>query len=117
MGSIAYQKNKESIRRYRDLHRDELLDYLQRYNLNRTYGISREELEEMIDEQDGRCLICGVELLLGGHDNNSSCIDHDHETGKIRGILCRTCNRGIGLLKDNVNVLRRAADYIERNKE
>jgi len=74
-----------------------------------------DEFEEMIDEQDGKCAICETELLIDGWlENNAPVVDHNHITGIIRGILCRTCNRGIGLLKDNLNVMKKAVSYLER---
>lgn len=73
------------------------------------YGISREEYDFLLTEQDGRCKICfekvGEELR----------VDHDHETGKIRALLCAKCNSGIGLLKEDPDVLRLAAQYIEKH--
>lgn len=45
------------------------------------------------------------------------CIDHDHKTGKIRGLLCGFCNKAIGLLKENINILRNAIHYLEKKDE
>lgn len=63
------------------------------------------------EDQDYKCAICGI------HEENvtkSLAIDHDHTTGLVRGYLCNNCNRGIGLLKDDPNVLRNAIEYLER---
>jgi len=64
-----------------------------------------EEVAAIEQEQKGRCVICQEELPL--------CIDHDHETGKVRGLLCRLCNAGIGMLRESPEVLRRAIAYLE----
>lgn len=57
------------------------------------YGITYAEYEEMVQEQGGRCLLCGRKQKL--------CIDHDHESGEIRGLLCRICNSRLGWWETN----------------
>jgi hypothetical protein len=73
------------------------------------YGIGIEEYEEMLTHQNGKC-ICGAET--GRSDRKSLFVDHDHDTGLIRGLLCNKCNRAIGLVDDPAS-LRALADYIE----
>ncbi len=70
------------------------------------YGIEFADFERMIAAQEGRCLVCDEAARL--------VIDHNHETGAIRGLLCRNCNSGIGLLGDSVELLRRAIAYLNR---
>lgn len=85
--------------------------------LQKTYGISLEEATAVLSKQDGKCPVCGnsIELFakmwMGG-----AAVDHDHSTGKIRGILCHGCNVAIGLLKDNENALSNAQGYLSRAK-
>lgn len=76
------------------------------------YGISLEEYNKLLEKQNGKCAICNLtpEVCNKGR---YLCVDHNHQTGKVRGLLCNTCNRAIGLLKDNTEVLRRAAEYID----
>jgi recombination endonuclease VII len=62
--------------------------------------------------QGGRCAICATDLATG-----RMAIDHCHRTGYIRGLLCRDCNLGLGLFKDNVGHLKRAAKYLDLNAE
>lgn len=81
-------------------------------DIKNKYGITAEEFREMLFQQENKCAICGNEFLT----SKAPCIDHDHETGKIRGILCNGCNSGIGFLKDSIENLRNAALYLERNK-
>jgi hypothetical protein len=64
--------------------------------------------------QNGTCAICGVTMLPTGVALNSVAADHNHRTIQPRGLLCHGCNKGIGLLKDNPNVLRSAITYLER---
>lgn len=69
---------------------------------------------EMQAGQANKCAICGCE---GGSEDNRGdrlAVDHDHETGVVRGLLCHKCNTAIGLLRDDPEVLRRAADYLDR---
>ncbi len=72
------------------------------------YGMSFTEVVAMYEEQDGRCAIC-AERFEVPH------VDHCHQTGKVRGLLCRACNFGIGFLRDQPNVLRSAIVYLERH--
>ena len=76
-------------------------------NLKRTYGISLEEYESLLESQDNVCKICKTEKI-GKH----LAVDHDHKTGKIRGILCENCNRGLGMFKDSPELLQNAIQYL-----
>ena len=77
--------------------------------LKRTYGITVEQYDEMLASQGGVCAVCGREP----RDDISLHVDHDHETGAIRGLLCFRCNNSLGDLGDDPDLLRRAAAYIE----
>jgi hypothetical protein len=76
-----------------------------KYHLMTNYGITYHEYMEMWRKQLGHCAICGI---LGKRLH----IDHSHTTGKIRGLLCTNCNRGIGYFQDNPEFLRNAASYL-----
>jgi len=65
-----------------------------------------DEFHAMFESQGERCKICGV-VTLKLH------IDHSHKTGKIRGLLCKSCNMGLGDFKDDATTLRAAAAYVE----
>ena len=78
----------------------------------RLYGLSTEQIFALLKEQDGKCPICLIII-----DNRKEAhVDHCHETGKVRGILCRNCNFALGLFNDNYKMLERAKDYILRFK-
>ena len=78
------------------------------------YGITLEDQEQMLREQNNKCAICGKEIFLFGSSKKLTAhVDHDHKTGKVRGLLCNDCNRGIGLLKDNPLFLANAIKYLE----
>lgn len=80
------------------------------YNLRQLYGITFEHFEEMLAAQGGRCAICSERFRSGFTTH----VDHDHATGRVRGILCDACNNGLGRFRDNPEVLQRAARYLER---
>ncbi len=73
--------------------------------LKNRYGINMDIYDEMFNIQNGKCYIC-LDKDKKLH------VDHNHETGKVRKLLCRECNQGIGFLKENPEVIQRAYDYI-----
>ena len=81
--------------------------------LKSRYGITIEEYNRLLKKQRGRCAIC---KLSEDEHTNSLAVDHCHSTGNIRGLLCARCNTGIGMLKDNIEVLKSAITYLENAK-
>jgi recombination endonuclease VII len=79
-------------------------------NRLRQYGVSPEQYEAMLHAQDFRCKLCRVPDVAC---TKSLAIDHDHATGEIRGLLCSSCNSGIGKLGDNLEGLERAVAYLK----
>jgi hypothetical protein len=75
------------------------------------YGISLEEYNKMLSAQGGSCAICSCVPGL-----RRLAVDHNHSTGKVRGLLCGPCNRALGILSDDPALLRAASDYLERSK-
>lgn len=73
-------------------------------NLKKKYGLTLEAYEALLAEQEGSCFIC--------HSEEDLVVDHDHDTGDVRGILCRKCNSGLGMFKDNPELLTKAAEYL-----
>lgn len=78
-------------------------------HFRRKFGITVQERDEMLAAQGGRCLICETDTPAG----KGWCIDHHHDTGRIRGILCAPCNSFIGLAKESALILQRAIKYLE----
>ncbi len=76
------------------------------------FGISYDEYLVLVDKHGGRCAICGTDKPTRGGKQQRWAIDHCHVSGRIRGILCKTCNTGIGMLGDNADGLRRALAYL-----
>lgn len=77
----------------------------------RRYGVTEEWYDDQLARQGGGCWICGATESGNGKPRLS--IDHDHETGLVRGLLCAWCNRGIGYFGDNPDQMRRAIAYLE----
>lgn len=88
------------------------------------YGLTAEEVLDLHAEQGGKCAICGEQETVRdwqGGKTRALSIDHDHETGAVRGLLCYRCNNALGLYQDDPALLERAASYLrshsENNKE
>ena len=78
----------------------------------KSYGITEGQFIELLEQQNGACAICGSREW-GGFWGKPH-IDHDHQTGEVRGILCLNCNRGIGMLGDDPHRVAEAAAYLAR---
>lgn len=126
------QKNKEKLslqrKEYYRRNREELLRQKQRYYEDNkyslakknkakykqyAYGLTEAEYGAMWAGQRGLCAICNKKLKSGG----STHIDHCHDTGIVRGLLCRECNIGLGYFRDSPETLREAAKYVEKETE
>jgi hypothetical protein len=108
------KKNLEHIREYernRYKTRPEIRDSKKNTNLKIKYGLTLEEFNSLLESQSFGCAICRVELT-GGKDTH---IDHCHETKRIRGLLCNSCNNGIGRFKDSPKLLKCAITYLSYN--
>lgn len=81
-------------------------------HMKRAYGMTFKDYEEMLFAQDGKCAICKTEPPKDQHKTRLN-IDHCHSTGKIRGLLCDCCNRALGLMRDNTELLQKAIAYLQ----
>lgn len=77
-------------------------------SLLKAYGITLDEFNKMFEAQEGVCAICFQACKSG----QSLCVDHNHDTKKVRGLLCKDCNNGMGRLKDNILLLQSAINYL-----
>lgn len=106
---------KECIKKYemewRRIHgcRDKG-DYPRKYRL-KEYGLTLEDFREMLKKQEGKCYLCGASDPKGRGKNFH--VDHDHKTNRVRALLCSTCNMGLGFLRDDPELMRKAAEYVE----
>lgn len=96
--------------KYKRMNRNRMLKY--------RYGLTLEDLEKMLRDQDNKCVICGREIFLHGTSvdkNKIAHVDHDHKTDKVRGLLCKTCNTGLGGFMDNTEYLLSVISYLNKN--
>lgn len=84
-----------------------------RYHFRKEYGISIEQVEQIRTLQGNKCAICKDPFS----DAYKTQLDHCHDTGKVRGLLCINCNWLLGKSRDNPDLLREAAKYLEKTKE
>lgn len=124
-----YLKNKECLLAYRRQH---YLDNKEHYHeristwvkenplarkntrLKNMYNITIEDYKKLFDEQNGCCVGCGLkhsELKRG------LVVDHDHKTGKVRGLLCDPCNRALGGVRDDIKILKNLIKYLEDGRQ
>lgn len=100
--------------KYRSSHREEEKNRALHYK----YNLSLEEYAIRFNNQNGVCAICGRKETAV--DRNGSIkklqVDHNHQTNKVRGLLCSTCNRGIGYLQDDISVVEKALQYLKEYK-
>lgn len=115
-------ENREKVRgyakKYRDANREkcraatkrwelEHPDQLAAYHRQRNYGLTPTQHAALLLEQDGVCAICCQTPKKWD-------VDHDHETGRVRGLLCHKCNTAIGLLGDNLTLIHSAQEYLRK---
>ena len=98
----------ETNRRYREANR-EVLSLKEKA---RRYGLLLADLAELLRKQRGRCAACGDKFTDSKHQH----VDHDHATGKVRGILCRGCNHALGNVNDDVERLLELVAYLRRHR-
>lgn len=78
------------------------------------YGLTDDKFQDLLLKQKNSCAICSFIFSSGEGRTRAASIDHDHATGRIRGILCAACNHGLGKFKDSSTILRAAAEYLEK---
>jgi hypothetical protein len=108
------KRDPEYYRRWKAEHPERNRNYHRRYR----YGISHEDFLTLFEKQGGKCACCGTALVLDlpkRDPQRTTSVDHDHETGKIRGLLCNGCNAGLGHFEDSVQRLEQAVAYIRRH--
>lgn len=102
------QMSLEAQKRYRQNNLEKTKQMSREGHIRRKFGLTVEEYESMLNSQNKVCAICKQDCNTG----NRLAVDHNHKTGKIRGLLCKNCNTSIGLLKENINVLENAIIYL-----
>jgi len=101
-----------------NLGNQRLLRQAKHRTLQRHYKISLKDLIQLYEAADGKCGICDRKTYLVSHPqlkgkyNDVVCVDHDHKTGKFRGLLCGSCNSTLGFAKDDTKILEKGIDYL-----
>jgi Recombination endonuclease VII len=83
------------------------------YDCKRRYGVTVEQVENILANQNGLCAICKVPLIVGTKNTH---VDHCHKSNNVRGILCGKCNKGIGMFSDDTTKLLSAINYLKKRK-
>ena len=104
----AQKSNKQRTKESRKLEHDYFKE------VKTLYGITKEQYLTLLKDQHNSCAICFIDFTNWSSKRRPH-IDHDHETGVIRGILCGPCNMGIGQLKDSVDLLESAVRYLKKS--
>ena len=122
------KKKRQYGKQYRETHKEEIKQRNKRYlkthgeeirkrdklrSRIKKYGITIKQELEMLEKQENKCAICGKKLSNLTEAN----IDHDHSTGKVRGLLCNNCNTAIGMLRETPELFDKAKEYILKHKE
>lgn len=108
-----YRNNREKALLYRKDYYSRNKRAFRRRLLMNTFGLTLEDYDRMLSEQQGGCAICGT-AEAGGRGFFH--VDHDHETEEIRGLLCANCNLGIGNMADSPEILEEAARYLRKQQ-
>jgi hypothetical protein len=119
---MAYKdpdKQSKYHKKWKSEHKEEYREYNRKWvsnnrdkqkasNLKHKYDMKLSEFNLMRELQGDRCIVCDAGFTT------SPCVDHCHVTGKVRGLLCATCNLMLGYAQDDPSILRRAAEYLEK---
>lgn len=91
-------------------------EYFKNYNFMAKYGITLEEANKILADQNNTCALCEKEVQLLPGFSTAAHIDHCHASGKVRGILCGNCNTALGKLGDSVEAIQKVLKYLEQGK-
>jgi len=117
----AYHKawrelNQVKLREYNEAYwaksKDQRKHSTRAYTIRTKFGLSMQEYDELREGQGCRCKICGTDKARVRHHDYAWYVDHDHVTGKVRGLLCHNCNIAMGLLKENIETLQSTITYL-----
>ncbi len=114
-GKKYYEENKEKEKlrnkEYYEANKERVIKRTSERSLRYRYGLTPEELLHMYEQQNGLCAICHKPPREGRNLD----VDHNHETHKVRGLLCNNCNRGLGHFQDSKELLERAKSYLDES--
>jgi hypothetical protein len=116
------EKNKERENRRKNAWRQkvgrrETVEQMRIWKLWQKYRLPEKDYKRMLADQNGVCAICGepeTRMNNKGTGIRNLCVDHDHRTGEVRGLLCMTCNLFIGAIGERAQIARNVAKYLDR---
>jgi hypothetical protein len=119
------EKVKEYVKEYRLKNREKYLKYMRdwhqkpenigrnkNYKLIKRYNLTLEQFNDKLKNQNNKCTLCYTTF---DEKINKACVDHNHQTGKIRDLLCSFCNSTLGLVKENINILNNMINYLNKH--
>lgn len=109
-----YRRKADGVNKYQKSKKEDpegTVRYHRERHLKKKFGITEADYLDLLEEQMYCCKICNKHESENSANRNLA-VDHNHETGEIRGLLCDPCNRGLGLFKDNPLVMQKALDYL-----
>lgn len=101
------EKNPEKSIEYSKKYNDKTTEKRRQYQRKHLYGLTHEQFEEMLKEQDNKCALCSKSF-----NEAKVFVDHCHSVGNVRGLLCPSCNTALGLIKDDLGWLAKAKKYL-----
>jgi Recombination endonuclease VII len=110
------EQRREYDREWRKVARTKDPMFDRKGSLKSCYGLTLEQYDAMVAAQEGRCAVCGTDTPGNARQKHWR-IDHCHDNGHVRGLLCHACNTGLGSFKDDPDLLRAAIAYLEKHKE
>lgn len=109
-----FSKNKKQKTGYNYACKTCMKEQTRRYNLPSKYGITVEEYTDKIKQQDYKCACCGVKFELDDEAKKMPCVDHNHNTGEVRDILCHRCNLAAGNVLDSSFMAEQLVAYLKK---
>ena len=109
---LKKKRASEATRRWQKRNPERAKGIARRVHL-RKYGITPEQYDKMFEEQGGQCALCGMTPEVNGA---LLAVDHNHATGKVRALLCRLCNNGLGHFREDGDLLARAIAYLKEHE-
>lgn len=110
-----YKNNKEkvskSIKEWKNNNKEVIKQTNKEFNLRVNYGLTIEDYNNIFNSQNGCCAICNRHQM---NFKKNLAVDHDHNTGEVRGLLCHNCNTGLGQFKDNIELMKSGIDYLNK---
>lgn len=104
-----YHNNKESAKSRNKAWFIANKEKMRNHHLQGKFGMTIEQYNEFLNTQNNCCAICNTPQ---SNFKQQLAVDHDHQTGKVRGLLCGNCNNGLGRFKDDIEILKKAINYL-----